>query len=180
MRSTLRLLAAVKPGRYLEAGAPTGLTGLYTHPSPRSSLLYLYGSILEKLKSLPESSVYRQSTEAITKHRMSIIQQIKPPGFDEWQKRAVEKIEKNPDKFAPGNSRYRGQKVGNSFFMGVPEQADDDDIEWDGEQGRPTMEGTKGERAARINAAELAKRTPDRDDTVDWEPEPALEAMQYV
>ena len=178
MRPALRLLAAVKPGRYLEPGAPTGLTGLLTHPSPRSRLLYLYGSILERLKALPESSVYRQSTEAVTKHRMNIMQQIKPPGFDEWQKRAVETIEKNPDMFAAGNLRYRRQKVGDSVFVSVAQRSENDDLEWDGEQGRPTIEGTKGERAARINAAEVAKRAPNRDDVVDWEPEPALEATQ--
>ena len=178
MKATLRLLAAVKPGRYLEPGIPTGLTGLFTHPSPRSHLLYVYGSILEKLKTFPESSIYRQSTEALTKHRMKIIEQIKPPGFEEWQKRAAEKIEKHPDMFALGNNRYRGQTVGKSFFVAAAEQPDNDEVEWNGEQGRPTLEGTRSEKAGRINAAEVAKRAPDREDPVDWEPEPALEATQ--
>lgn len=178
MRSTLRLLAAVKPGRYLEPGVPTGLTGLLTHPAPRSRLLYLYSSILEKLNALPESSVYRQSTEAVTKHRMSILEKIKPTGFDEWEKRAVEKIKKNPEIFESENPNYGGRKVGDKFFVAARELPDNDDLEWDGDTGRPTMEGTKSEKGARFNARELRRRAPSRDDLVDWEPEPALEATQ--
>lgn len=88
MRRTFRLLASVKPARYLEAGTPTGLTGLYTHPSPRSTLLFLYSTTLDKLKAVPEHSVYRQSVEALTKHRMAIVEGAVPPGYDEWAAKA--------------------------------------------------------------------------------------------
>jgi len=88
MRGTFRLLAAVKPARYLEAGVPTGLTGVYTHSSPRPTLMFLYSSILEKLSAVPESSVYRQSVEALTKHRMGLIEATKPPGYEEWLAKA--------------------------------------------------------------------------------------------
>lgn len=90
MRRTLRLLASVsvKPVRHLEPGRPTGLTGLYTHPSPRSTLLYLYSSTLDKLKAVPEHSVYRQSVEALTKHRMAIVEAAVPPGYEEWAAKA--------------------------------------------------------------------------------------------
>ncbi|KAK1755789.1 ETC complex I subunit conserved region-domain-containing protein [Echria macrotheca] len=88
MRRTFRLLASVKPARYLEAGAPTGLTGLYTHPSPRSALLFLYSSTLDKLRAVPEHSVYRQSVEALTKHRMALVEATVPPGHEEWASRA--------------------------------------------------------------------------------------------
>jgi len=84
MRRTFRLLASVKPARYLEAGTPTGLTGLSTHPSPRSTLLFLYSATLDRLKAVPEHSVYRQSVEALTKHRMAIVEATVPPGYDEW------------------------------------------------------------------------------------------------
>ncbi|KAK4450706.1 putative NADH dehydrogenase 1 alpha subcomplex subunit 5 [Podospora aff. communis PSN243] len=84
MRRTFRLLAAVKPARYIESGRPTGLAGLYSHPSPRSTLLFLYSSTLDKLKAVPEHSVYRQSVEAVTKHRMQIVEQAVPPGYEEW------------------------------------------------------------------------------------------------
>ncbi|KAK1829173.1 putative nadh-ubiquinone oxidoreductase [Podospora conica] len=88
MRRTFRLLASVKPARYLEPGTPTGLTGLYTHPSPRSTLLFLYSSTLDQLKTVPEHSVYRQSVEAVTKHRMAIVEAAVPPGYAEWAQRA--------------------------------------------------------------------------------------------
>ena len=180
MRATFRLFAAVKPGRYLEPGSPTGLTGLFTHPSPRSRLLYLYESILEKLKAFPESSVYRQSTEALTKHRLNIVEQIKPAGYEEWQKRAAETIEKHPHMFSPGISLHRGQRVGERIFVSPAQQDDNDEAEWDVEEEPPTEEGTKGERRTRMNAAQLMKRTPIREDQVAWELEPALEATQYV
>src|SRR6266487_2308508 len=67
MRATSRLFASVKSGRFLEPNTQTGLTGLLTHPSPRPTLIFVYNSILDKLKALPETSVYRQSTESLTK-----------------------------------------------------------------------------------------------------------------
>ena len=88
MRRTFRLLANVKPARYLEPGTATGLTGVYTHPSPRSTLLFLYSTTLDKLKAVPEHSVYRQSVEALTKHRMAIVESAVPPGYDEWAAKA--------------------------------------------------------------------------------------------
>lgn len=103
MRPALRLLASVQRSgggaKFLEPGAPTGLTGLLTHPSPRSTLLYLYSTTLDKLKQLPESSVYRQSTEALTKHRMSIVEKTKPAGLEEWQTRVAKVVAEHPEAF---------------------------------------------------------------------------------
>lgn len=180
MRAALRLHAAVKPGRYLETGTPTGLTGLFTHPSPRSHLLLVYGSTLERLKGLPESSVYRQSTEALTKHRMNIIEQIKPAGYEEWEKRARDTIEKHPDMFTQGSSRLQADQIGEYLYVGVEDKDENDDVEWDGEKGIPPQEGMKGERGARLNAAQIERQDSFRESPVDWEPEPALEATQYV
>ncbi|KKZ66652.1 hypothetical protein EMCG_00215 [[Emmonsia] crescens] len=97
MRSTLRLLADVKPARYLQPHAPTGLTGLTTHPRPRQALLILYTTTLKKLQNIPESSVYRQATEALTKQRLKIIESTKPPGYDKWQQEVQQKVAANPD-----------------------------------------------------------------------------------
>ncbi|EMC93265.1 hypothetical protein BAUCODRAFT_36937, partial [Baudoinia panamericana UAMH 10762] len=95
MRSATRLLAslassatstAAKNPTFLEAGSPTGLTGLFTHSTPRTTLIQLYNSTLTKLRqNFPESSVYRQSVEALTKHRLAIIESVKPSGLEEWQ-----------------------------------------------------------------------------------------------
>ncbi|PFH54942.1 hypothetical protein XA68_11538 [Ophiocordyceps unilateralis] len=75
-------------GRFLEPGTPTGLTGLWTQPTPRSTLLSVYRRTLNKLQSFPETSVYRQSVEAVTKYRLSLVEQMKPSGHQEWAARA--------------------------------------------------------------------------------------------
>ena len=169
MRNTLRLLAVVKPGRYLEAGNPTGLTGLLTHAAPRSTLLYTYGAILDKLKAFPEYSVYRQSTEALTKHRMKIIESIKPEGFEEWEKRATEKIEKYPEMFQPGG-HYAPQSVGGQNFVTVPEQEDEDEQRASADSKRTPAEVALFNRVGRSEYSQA----------MNWEPEPPLEASQYV
>ncbi|KAF1980220.1 hypothetical protein BU23DRAFT_548405 [Bimuria novae-zelandiae CBS 107.79] len=100
MRAAARLLASVRQGRYLQPGAPTGLTGLLTHPSPRSTLLALYTATLDKLQQIPESSVYRQSTEALTRHRLKIIEEAEPAGWKQWQEAVQDKIANDPEAFA--------------------------------------------------------------------------------
>ncbi|EEH20627.1 hypothetical protein PABG_02858 [Paracoccidioides brasiliensis Pb03] len=97
MRSTQRLLADVKSARFLQPHAPTGLTGLATHPRPRQALLILYTNTLNKLKQIPGSSVYRQATEALTQQRLKIVESTKPPGYDKWLQEVQEKITANPD-----------------------------------------------------------------------------------
>ncbi|OJD15564.1 hypothetical protein AJ78_04187 [Emergomyces pasteurianus Ep9510] len=97
MRSTLRLLADVKSARFLQPHAPTGLTGLTTHPRPRQALLILYTTTLNKLQSIPESSVYRQATEALTKHRLKIVESTKPPGYEKWQQEVQQQAAANPE-----------------------------------------------------------------------------------
>ena len=97
MRRTFRQLASVKPARYLEAGTPTGLTGLHTHPSPRSTLIYLYSKTLDQLAQFPETSLYRQSTEALTKHRMEIVSAIEPEGHAAWKAEASKIISEMPE-----------------------------------------------------------------------------------
>lgn len=97
MRSTSRLLATVKSARkYLEPNTPTGLTGLSTHPAPRPALIYTYRQTLKKLGQIPKSSVYRQSTEALTKQRLEIVEAQKPEGYEKWLERVRKQIEANP------------------------------------------------------------------------------------
>lgn len=181
MRTATRLLAVVKPGRFLEPGNPTGLTGLYTHPAPRSTLIALYGATLDRLKQLPEHSVYRQSVEAITRHRLNAIESVKPAGYEEWFRRAVEKIKANPDAFQslgpnPSVHIVNGAMVENSFS----EEEDEREVEWDGDTGAPTLEGvrTPEERAYQKN---LSQQGPSMErQAISWEPEPPLEASQCV
>lgn len=130
MRRTLRLLANVKPVRYLEPGVPTGLTGVNTHPSPRSTLLYLYTTTLDKLKAAPQSSLYRQSIEALTTHRMNIVAAAEPPGHKEWQAKAAKLVEEHPEGFEMKQSGTGGLsqvvKRGGKVFMILKEDFERD------------------------------------------------------
>lgn len=176
MRRTLTRLAAVgKAGdaaagaRYLEPGWPTGLTGLTTHPAPRATLLYLYAKTLDKLKAVPETSLYRQSVEAVTKHRMSIVRSVVPPGYPEWlektksQLASVESDKEFRVRPEPGVAGYdnglRAVRVdaGNMRFVlqAAPEDKDERLQEWDGEKfltrgfGEDPPEGAHMERLAK-------------------------------
>lgn len=146
MRRTLRLLATVKPARFLEPGQPTGLCGLFTHHSPRSALLYLYSRTLDSLTSFPETSLYRQSTEALTKHRLAIVSGVVPEGYNEWKEKADIVMSENPGAFEQ-EERVQGMDVslegkltkevanGQVFVKkrNVKEY-DERDVEWDGEK----------------------------------------------
>lgn len=182
MRPAFRLLANVKQARYLEPFAPTGLTGLVTHPSPRSTLIYLYSRTLEKLKTFPESSAYRQSTEALTRHRLQIIESTKPPGFDDWLARVKKVIAENPEQFAKArlaDGTFAGIQQDNKYG-GTRAQ------EWDGDVG-PITEGPLrtpeevAEWEAILEEATQPKNASDfNEEHINWESEPALEAEQYV
>lgn len=183
----MRMLASVKPERFLEAGNPTGLTGLFTHPNPRSTLLYLYGTTLEKLKAIPEHSVYRQSTEALTKHRYNIVDSFKPPGYAEWTQRMEEKMDKLEEDRDQGQDQNEksnrsiilGEKVGEYVFGSIElhEEKDERLIEWDGEEDNLR-------RSARSTGA-VSQSSQQQDNSsnmeeMKWEAEPPLEALQYV
>lgn len=136
MRTVSRLLASVKPTRFLESGNPTGLTGLYTNGAPRSTLLYLYGSTLDKLKAIPEHSIYRQSVERIIQHRMKIVESFKPQGYEEWSERAKKMVQEHPDWFQSTAAGTPGLiSSGGSTFVYTQQKAEQDDryVEWDGE-----------------------------------------------
>ena len=181
MRPTTRLLA-----RYLEAGTPTGLTGLWTHSTPRSTLLYLYGTTLNKLQSMPESSVYRQSVEAVTKHRMGIVESVVPPGYDEWAAKAKALVGKDTEHFRVNSGRIDGSeartvKLGNRVFI-VGTRHEPKDVreeEWDGEENEgPEPEGIRT-LAERKNQVVWAERKPlENHEQIEWEDEPQLTADQ--
>lgn len=184
MRPTSRLFATVKSAsKYLEPNAPTGLTGLPTHPAPRPALLFTYNQTLRKLKQLPASSVYRQSTENLTKHRMQIVESTKPPGYDEWVQRVQKQIDANPAAY----SKFK--KDDGSFAhseLAVPQEE-----VWDGKITRKSAakEGsnTQSEAEAKARAVETEVTRVDKEaaegtlpKVSDLEVEPALTAEQYV
>jgi NADH dehydrogenase (ubiquinone) 1 alpha subcomplex subunit 5 len=181
MRPTTRLLA-----RYLEAGTPTGLTGLWTHSTPRSTLLYLYGTTLNKLQSIPETSVYRQSVEAVTKQRMSIVEAAVPPGYDEWAAKAKALVGKDTEHFRVNSGRIDGSeartvKLGNRvFIVGTRHQPGDiREEEWNGEADEGgELEGirTLAERKSQVIWAE--RKPLENHEKIEWEDEPQLTADQ--
>jgi NADH dehydrogenase (ubiquinone) 1 alpha subcomplex subunit 5 len=189
MRRTLRQLAAVKPARYLEAGAPTGLTGLFTHPAPRPALLYLYSSTLDKLKQFPESSLYRQSTEALTNHRLSIVSSVEPEGYTQWVEKAKKLLKEHPEVFHTpegevehdGGRHIKETKDGRSFVVTkVDVEYDDTKDEWDGEEGEPELEGTRTTEERKGQSVLGMKRPGQDTKQIKWEPEPQLTADQYA
>jgi NADH dehydrogenase (ubiquinone) 1 alpha subcomplex subunit 5 len=181
MRAAARLLASVKPGQFLEAGTPTGLTGLLTHPSPRSTLLYHYHSTLDKLKKIPESSVYRQSTEALTKHRLAVIEQSKPAGWDEWQQKVTLQVSEDP-------TRYQVLDTSAGQTIVLPNQAEVDErssaAEWDGEAMESFPEGIRSSKERLPHARKMkgdVNYTPERVVAdVKFEPEPQYTVEAYV
>ncbi|KAL7419227.1 hypothetical protein Q5752_006064 [Cryptotrichosporon argae] len=69
LRITRPLLSALKPLK-----ASTDITGIAVHPDPLPALKAIYASTLSTLGSLPPTSVYRQATEALTKHRLGVVE----------------------------------------------------------------------------------------------------------
>jgi len=175
MRRTLRQLASVKPARYLEAGTPTGLTGLYTASTPRATLLYLYSTTLDKLKAFPEHSVYRQSVEALTKHRMSLVQSVKPAGYDEWAARTIKKLKEKPDQLSAAKA-VQLESGGDTFVIRRQDQPSDmRDREWDGDKAEEWdgESGHTGEGKGKDPMEQMKL-------AAELEEEPLLTAEQYV
>ena len=180
MRRTFRQLAAVRPSNYLEAGAPTGLTGLATHPAPRSALMYLYSRTLDKLSQFPESSLYRQSAEAVTKHRMSIVNASEPEGYAAWKQKAQKVIEENPGTFQTEDNvggsvvsvagKMTKETHGGRTFVTGPRPTNSENLndeEWDGE--KPPTGGIEAGAYMKYDEAGLRITLPE---------EPVLTAMQ--
>jgi len=184
MRSSARLLATVRSAaKYLEPNTPTGLTGLTTHPSPRPALIYTYRQTLTKLKQLPTSSVYRQSTEALTKHRLTIVEATKPDGYEKWLERVRQQIEASPEaygKFAHSDGSFESEKL----YVEKPDV-------WDGQitrsEARPEGPNTLAEAEKKAQAVAEEVEYVDKEHaqgklpTVeDLEVEPPLTVDQYV
>ncbi|KAK0735913.1 ETC complex I subunit conserved region-domain-containing protein [Apiosordaria backusii] len=189
MRATLRLLATVRPAaRYLEPGQPTGITGLPTHNAPRSMLLYLYNTTLEKLKAAPEHSVYRQSVEAVTKQRLALVEAVVPPGYKEWAEKAREILKKEPERFKTTNTVSNGgleaakvQREGQAFVVRqLPSEVDMRYQQWDGEvNDGPELEGSRTQEEMEWHVRVQFERAEAMEQKqIDWEPEPQLTAEQ--
>ena len=182
MRATRSLLATIVKGKgtHLHANTPTGLTGLFTHPSPRPHLIYLYNQTLARLFQFPEESVYRQSTEALTKHRLAIIEAATPAGLSEWQQR-ITKLAEQPEN--SGEKQLAQMMLRGKGYL--PQRRDDRDdryIEWDDDTGEERFEGPRdGDELATDQAREFGAGMEAHEITpqhVYVEDEPCLSAEQ--
>ncbi|KAG8930260.1 hypothetical protein FRC03_008774 [Tulasnella sp. 419] len=54
--------------------ATTGITGLEVHPNPLPALQSTFKETLSLLEAIPSSSVYRQGVEAITNHKLKVVE----------------------------------------------------------------------------------------------------------
>lgn len=187
MRPNARLLAAVRQS--LEPGQPTGLTGLHTAKAPRSTLIHLYSSTLSHLSKIPASSIYRQSTEALTKSRLAIIEATKPPGLSEWQERVKWQIHNHQEEaekrgeLAKVDLNYEGQ----DFVMAQmgEDVVDERDIQWDGKVGDALDTAfAEGPKTGEFREREQDRITKERQakvkNTVLIDPEPPYTMDQYV
>ncbi|KAK0523101.1 hypothetical protein OC834_003023 [Tilletia horrida] len=52
----------------------TEIFGIDVHPSPLTELRDTYSRTLSTLQALPQGTVYRQATEALTNHRLSVVE----------------------------------------------------------------------------------------------------------
>ncbi|TFK41118.1 Ndufa5, NADH-ubiquinone oxidoreductase subunit [Crucibulum laeve] len=55
----------------------TGLTGVAVHLDPLPELIKTYEATLSQLSSIPQTSVYRQGVEALTRHKLNVVQGAK-------------------------------------------------------------------------------------------------------
>lgn len=159
MHHTSRLLA-----RYLEPGVSTGLTGLRTHAAPRSALLSIYTTTLARLQRFPESSLYRQSIESLTQHRLSLVQRIVPAGYEEWAIKMRQIVSENPGYIFPPDQASENRRT---FFLGgqtygIPKRRAERDIreeEWNGESDTSPL--SEGQRAAEEKTDLVSNRDED-------------------
>jgi NADH dehydrogenase (ubiquinone) 1 alpha subcomplex subunit 5 len=51
----------------------TGIHGLAVHPDPLPALIKTYETTLSAISSIPQTSVYRQSVEALVRNKLNIV-----------------------------------------------------------------------------------------------------------
>jgi NADH dehydrogenase (ubiquinone) 1 alpha subcomplex subunit 5 len=181
MRPSTTLLATVKSAsRYLERGAPTGLTGLITHPAPRAALLGTYQLTLHRLRQLPTSSVYRQSCEALTKQRLKIIEDAVPEGYDAWLERVKKTINAHQSTYSKYLKDNQIDYAALKEHDAIPkDQGAVENQAWDGKVTRKNgrSEGTNTFEQAQAKA-DAAKRDLEQLEMVDREGEVAELEME--
>jgi len=138
-------------------------------------LIYLYNTTLQKLKTFPESSVYRHSTEDLTQHRLRIVESTIPPGYEAWLERVQTAIAEDPERFKEA-LKPDGTYV--SFQKAEVDNAEGE--EWNGELYKPQLEGaykTEEDMDKFIKESEEEAEKALKPE-IHWEAEPPLESAQ--
>ena len=92
----------------------------------------------------------------------------------------MEKIKNNPDMLKPNASRHVYGRIGGRAFVETAPEQEKEDVEWDGEKGIATLEGTRTPEEVYINYRAMTEKKPDLGDPLSWEPEPPLDSSQCV
>lgn len=130
--------------------------------------------------------MYRQSVEALTKHRMAAVESVKPAGLAEWTVQAQELLKKHPKHFnvtsrptENGTLAAGVQKNGRFFVVRTTKpELDERYQEWDGEEdGGGTLEGM---RTLEEKKSQTHVKDPFEGQGVEWVDEPQLTIEQCV
>ena len=108
---------------------------------------------------------------------------MKPEGYEEWSKRAREKLEAHPELFQRQASSDAGMSIHDGRIAITTDTApeiDEREVEWDGERIVATPEGvrTSDERAHQRFLGSGKPSLGPNDKAITWESEPLLEATQ--
>lgn len=74
LSATSTMFRLTRPVLHQVIKKTTGITGLAVNPNPLPELTETYQATLSVLSSIPSTSVYRQGVEALTKHKLNIVQ----------------------------------------------------------------------------------------------------------
>lgn len=76
----------------------TGLHGVPIHPNPLPALLNIYKATLSSIQSkIPQGVVYRQAAEALTQHRLQVVEKHAGQDGSQGGEEAIEATEKELD-----------------------------------------------------------------------------------
>ena len=134
--------------------------------------------------------MYRQSTEALTRYRRSIVESVKPEGYDAWSERSKKELDKHPELFEAKSGESGGRpgapllvkRGGTTYVTLETHTPDPDKYEWDGEDDAgPSVEGTRSAEEREDDFQSISHQSFGMEDkNIEFEPEPPLDSNQYV
>ena len=132
------------------------------------------------------SDVYkrqRQSTEALSKHRLAVLESINPQGLEEWQARVQAAVDAHPEAFRKIPISTPSDPAGDKSFNIVWRAHAAEGMktqEWDDEAvGKPSPEGPRNEEEKQGLAESMQRDLREENAKIPRiEPEPALTAEQ--